>query len=575
MVPARGRELLLDGLWVVALALASSVWCVTSAARLGPTADEPVYVQGGLERWRTGNCRALTDLGTMPLPVEAQTLPLYLAERWRGVPFDAAADLDRLLPWARAANLLFWWLLLLYGRAAGRHLAGPWGGRLAVALIALEPNLLAHASLATTDIAYAACLLALVVEFLKGRDRRWPRRLAVPAFWFGAGLLAKTTGVVFGPLCLALVSLDPICRRLRGEAPASGSGLQPWAGLWPLARDLLIIGAAGLALAFVWCGSSGRIPSPLAVWLQQQPLPGRLGQALTALSIRLDACDNGFNGIWLQLRRSLFDRPTGAYLLGRWYPNNIWCYYPVALSIKLPVPLLLAPLTLALVRPRALANGACAAAAGLLLFSLTCRIQIGVRYLFPLVVLASVGLAGAAVTAAATAPRRWQRRLLVHATLLALLWMAADALAVWPNALCYTNELWGGSARGYRRLSDSNYDWGQGRKELTRWQQRRAAAPLEVWCIGRDPLWNAVPGMHRIELDGLPVEGPSGIVSRLHGHYLAVGATCLYGYASDSPAGVLLRSVRPIARTSTFFIYDFTQGLPASPIAGQRWQGGR
>ena len=46
----------------------------------------------------------------------------------------------------------------------------------AVALLACEPVLLGHAALATTDIAVAACLLALAFEFHAGRGGRWPRR---------------------------------------------------------------------------------------------------------------------------------------------------------------------------------------------------------------------------------------------------------------------------------------------------------------------------------------------------------------------------------------------------------------
>src|SRR5262245_66460418 len=96
-----------DWLWLLAWGVASSVWCVSAAGRLGATFDEPVYVSCGLECWRTGSHAPLMRLGTMPLPVDAETLPLYLWERWRGEPFDPEADLGRLLPWARAGALPF------------------------------------------------------------------------------------------------------------------------------------------------------------------------------------------------------------------------------------------------------------------------------------------------------------------------------------------------------------------------------------------------------------------------------------------------------------------------------------
>src|SRR5262245_48598603 len=70
----------------------SAFWCLTAARQLSATYDEPVYLSHGLERWRTGSTAGLMRLGTMPLPVDVQTLPLYLAERYKGEPFDVARD---------------------------------------------------------------------------------------------------------------------------------------------------------------------------------------------------------------------------------------------------------------------------------------------------------------------------------------------------------------------------------------------------------------------------------------------------------------------------------------------------
>src|SRR5262245_443647 len=213
-----------DWLWFLAFAGASSLWCLAAARQLGPTFDEPLYVARGLECWRTASHGGLMKLGTMPLPVDLDTLPLFLWERAHGTRIDPNQDLDTVLPWARAGNLVFWWLLLIYGRLAGRQLGGPWGGRLAVALLACEPSLLAHAALATTDIAVSACLLALVFHFRTGREAGWDRRVGVPAFWFAAAVLAKASGLVFGPICLLLVELE---RRLFRPAAA---GVQSPAG---------------------------------------------------------------------------------------------------------------------------------------------------------------------------------------------------------------------------------------------------------------------------------------------------------------------------------------------------------
>ncbi len=205
----KGR--LLESGWLLFWIIASSAWCISASARLSATFDEPIYIRLGLESWRTGSYKSLLDLGIMPLPPRVQTLPLHLWERWSGETlaartstfprlsqtlklstFDPAQDLARLLSAARLGTLPFWWLLLVYGWLAGRQIAGAWGGRLAVAFLACEPNLLAHASLATTDVAVSACLVALLYHFARGGPARggdaswcppsgspwpfWPRR---------------------------------------------------------------------------------------------------------------------------------------------------------------------------------------------------------------------------------------------------------------------------------------------------------------------------------------------------------------------------------------------------------------
>src|SRR5262245_26975492 len=136
------RGWVLDVLWLLVFGGLSSAWCLAAARELGATFDEPVYAAEGLRHWRTGSTGGMMKLGTMPLPVDVQYLPVHLWERWRGRPFDPVADLHEFLAVARSANLVFWWLLLGYALLAGRSLAGPWAGRLAVALLACEPCLL-------------------------------------------------------------------------------------------------------------------------------------------------------------------------------------------------------------------------------------------------------------------------------------------------------------------------------------------------------------------------------------------------------------------------------------------------
>ncbi|HKI37667.1 MAG TPA: hypothetical protein VKA46_37795 [Gemmataceae bacterium] len=572
------RTRIADALWLVAWGVLSSAWCVTAAGELGATFDEPLYLTRGLEGWRTGSHAGLIRVGTMPLPIDVQTLPLYLRERASGTKFDTAADCDTLLRWARAGTLPFWWLLLLYGLLAGRQIGGPWGGRLAVTLLACEPSLLAHAALATTDIAVSAAVLALVYHFRTGRERGWCLRVLVPSAWLAAAILSKASGLVFGSICLLAVECERQLRQVRER----GEG---WPALWrtfgPFRRDAAQVVGLGLLLTFTYCGSDWQPEPSFVAWAHQLP-EGRSASVVVWLADHLRIFSNAGEGIIRQVRHNV--RGHGVFLLGEVHPRALWYYFPVALSIKLTLPLLLLPPLLAAVRPSALRNWACAAAGALLLFSLTCRVQIGIRLMLPLVALAVAGLAGAAANAcrwpaAADEKARRGRFVSFSPSLLlcsalpfvlgaSVLWAGVSAALVWPRGLCYTNEAWGGTERGYLRLSDSNYDWGQGVKELALWQKDHGNGPLDVWYFGSDP---AVlrPPLHYVALHAPPPGSPVlDVREQVRGHRLAVSTTLLYGMPCDTEeyrqASGFLRGCTPMARTSTFLIYDFSEPCAAA-----------
>ncbi len=553
----------MDLLWLLAWGVASSAWCVSAAGQLGATVDEPFYVARGLEFWRTGSHSGLLKKGTMPLPVDLDTLSLYLSEQWHGIQFDPTSDLERLLPWARGGTLVFWWLLLAYGWRAGRHLAGPWGGRLAVALLACEPVLLGHASLATTDIAISACLLALVYHFRTGREAGWVRRVAVPAFWFGASVLSKASGLLFGPLCLLVVEIERLIR----AGAFNGAILSPGRWGWfrqglnrlrPFRRDLLQVIAYGMVLVFVYCGSDWRQEPSFVAWAHGLP-DGRVGRNMIWLAENLRIFTNAGQGLVKQIQHNF--RGHGAFLLGEVTRRAFWYYFPIALTIKLSMPLLLMPLVLATLHPRVLANWALLAATALLALSLTYRVQIGIRLVLPLVTLAAVGLAAAVTQACREDASGWKRRTLAAMAGAGVAWTTVAAVAVWPHGLCYTNELWGGTERGYRLLSDSNCDWGQGLKDLARWQRDQGTSLVDVWYFGTDPSLKSLP-LREVPLHALPVKRPDDVIARVRGQYLAVSTTLLYGVFSTEAhrqAVAFLRTRRSVARTMTFLIYDFTQ----------------
>lgn len=565
-----------DWLWFLTWALGSSWWCLTAAAELGATFDEPLYMQAGLECWRKGTHAPLLRVGTMPLPADVATLPLYLYERFTETRFDfRAGDRGEPLFWARATTLLFWWQLLFFAQVVGRHFAGPWGGRLAVAFLACEPNFLAHAALATTDIAAAAFLLPAAYYFALGRGQAsWWKRIGIPAVWFGLALFTKASALAYAPLAWLMIESHRLWRDGAFAMPATAEAAtveSAPATVWrrvthgfrqfgPWWRDCWRIGPIGLVLVFLLCGSDWQTQPSFVRWAHGLPEETTGRDTMVWLADNLKIFSNAGHGLVYQIRHNL--RGHSTYLLGDMHERSLWYYYPVLLSIKLPLPILALPVVIALLRPRALSNWACAVAAGLLIYSLNCKVQIGVRLMLPWIALGIVGLS-AALAIAWREASLWRRRLAGGAAALSLVWLGAASVAVWPHGLCYVNEAWGGPERGYALVSDSNYDWGQGLRELARWQEEHGIDNLDVWYFGTDPLVRVLP-MRLLHATRLSADE---LLRAVEGRRLAVGTSWVYGSYAPRTNEVtpLLRGMRPVARTQTFLIYDFTNG--AHPLA--------
>jgi hypothetical protein len=173
--------------------------------------------------------------------------------------------------------------------------------------------------------------------------------------------------------------------------------------------------------------------------------------------------------------------------------------------------------------------------------------------------LAVIGIAAALVVGwRQVGPSRWRRYGLTAFGAFSAAWLLWSSWNVWPHGLCYTNELWGGTANGYRCLSDSNYDWGQGLKELAQWQEAHQASDLHVLYYGTDTSLARLP-MHRLAVGFLQL-GADDLPAPAQGHTLAVGASIVYGSVSEifpdlKALAKALRGMKPIDRTATFFIY--------------------
>jgi hypothetical protein len=540
---------------IAALFIISSAWCVTAARRLGATYDEPLYLQTGLSFWHGGDGNDVLLLrGTMPLPADLDGFFLRVHELVRGKAWNPQADIAQMLPAARAATLVFWLILLVYSLKLGEQAGGVEGGLMAAAMVAVEPILLGHASLATTDIAVTALVVAPMYHFAAGRGRGWKHRVGIPALLCGLAILSKASAVIFVPLCLLAAEVERLWPAIAKSDSTRPRSISEWVAAFklqfkPFWRDLREIIGIGLLITILYCGSGWHPQWSFVVWARSLPPHSFAAAPMLWLAGNLRIFNNAVSALVYQFKHSMHAPPT--YLLGR-VASSFWYYYPLALTIKLSIPVFAIALTVGCLRKDALRNCAIAAAAALLLFSVFMRLQIGIRLVLPLVALFIIGTAAALAEARRELGPGWKSGLLAAEFVVAILWTGAAALRVWPEGICYTNELWGGTTRGDLYLSDSNYDWGQGIPDVEKWQRAHDQKRVALFYYGTDPRMRSrsffVINPWTFSVANLPE------LARREGfRYLAAGTTVVYGIFDFAAP---LRNLKLVARTPTFLIYD-------------------
>jgi 4-amino-4-deoxy-L-arabinose transferase-like glycosyltransferase len=497
----RGRPLALGAATIAAALIGiSCLW--HSRGALSVTFDESNHLACGLEWWQFGTYTQWTE--NPPLPrLAIAALPYLHGVRLPPTPeFDAKThEWDR--TWELGTDLLYagdgfeanlgrarlgtfpFFLLALaaaWGLADGRR--RPAAGLVAVALTATLPALVAHGSLATTDVPFVGALLLALLALARWFDRPNAARAAAAGAAAGVALLCKFSTLAFLPIA----GLAFLAARKAARTPA-----RPLRDGHPLAARLLV-GQAALAAAagflVTWAGyrfSVGRIDDlapAVKGWIDIVPAPGHRG-ALSALLLhaRLPMPEL-FHGLLFLAGHNRGGHE--AYLLGKISDHGFVGFYPIALLVKTPLPLLaLVVATIPLLaRPRPgrwVAPALALAALGILLVSLRSHVNLGIRHVFVLLPLLAVAVARAADEQLAV----WQgRRRLVAVALVATLVVTQAGLAVAARgrALGYFNALAGPDPA--RVLLDSDLDWGQDLFELRREAQARGVDTLKIAFFG-------------------------------------------------------------------------------------------
>lgn len=443
-----GRRLYLAA--AAGLLLAHLVLAAAGARRMSLTYDEPNHLRYG-EQILAGDADRFDD-SKMPFSALnagvvrlARTLfPSLFQGTWQP---ERIGRLATILFSTLFACVILMWATAWYGRAAGLA---------ALFLYALEPNVLAHAGLITTDI-YAAGMIALsILSFHWFLAHPTVARAAGCGLIVGLSQLAKYTSVFVYPILLLLAVLVLGRRPIRLSLAAARAWTLPLATF--LMVNLLVINAGFLF---------HRTFTPLGQYRFRSDLFRNLQAAMPAVSsLPVPLPYPYLEGLdWVRQRDQSGEGYGSRYLFGEAREDKGFAgYYLFAYLLKAPLPEILA-LTVALAgyllrRPRGSFREKEAyllvpAAFLSVYFNFLLEAQLGIRLFlvaFPFLIIFSSRLLRSP-EALSPSQRGWLAA--------AALSMAVSVASYFPHFIPYFNEITWDRLRAHRLLADSNLDFGQ------------------------------------------------------------------------------------------------------------------
>ncbi len=490
--------------WILVTLLLAlfSVLAGTAAFRDSATFDETAHIAAGFTALDRGDFRL--DPVHPPLGRMWMALPLWIcgsdadyespawhrADFWSfgsqflyGRPQESPrrSPASRLIP-ARIAMIVLGVLLGLVIYRWALDLWDPAGALVALLLYALSPTVLAHAHLATTDFPAAAGYVLTLWTFWRFCRRPSPARAAVVGLALGASLLTKFSTILLPPILLLLAVAWILSAPDNVERTARAK------------QSLALALTFGIAIVCIWAGYRFRYSmTPEGAGI---PAWGKLatessGNAWRVVQ-RIDVLELLPEGYSWGLANTLAISRRFAYLNGATYWGGHWAYFPVATLLKTtPALLFLAGWALwTLVRragtrslPLQFLIVPTFAYFGVAVIG---DMNIGHRHLlplYPLAILATGSLPGFLDGS--------RCRTLALSALLGL--HAVSSFWSCPRYLAYFNAFAGGSAHGWRRLVDSNIDWGQDLKRLKEKLDEHKIESVHLFYFG-----SADPGAYGI-----------------------------------------------------------------------------
>jgi hypothetical protein len=378
------------------------------------TWDEDDHIYAGFMSWKHADFGlnpehpplvklvAALPLLNLPLKMPALQNRFFKLEAFLGgKDFLFQNDANRMLLRARLAASLFTLLLAVLVFLAAREMFGLGAGFIALALLAFDPNFIAHGAVVGTDMGLSCFMFASVYAFYRYVKAPSAWRMVLVGIAAGLALASKHTGILVFPMLLLLALTEIL---MRDQAVGNPAAVLKRNRLWKLAGALVII--AAISVGILWAFYGFRYEAR-ADHLQINP---PFASFLNGLSRPRDIHLISTVGRWHLLPESylygladvrIMSDFYSSYLLGTTYPHGVWFYFPAAIAIKSTLTfLLLLALTICAIVTRRLTGRReilflTIPPAFHLLVAMGAGMNIGVRHILPVYVFLSVLIARA------------------------------------------------------------------------------------------------------------------------------------------------------------------------------------
>lgn len=486
--------------------------------------------------------------------------------------YQSGNPADKMIFWARIPMILVLILLGFYVFRWAKELFGNKTGLLALFLFCFSPTLLAHGRLVTTDVGAATGIFIATYYFVKFLKDSSKKNLIKAGIAFGFAQLAKFSVILLFPTFAILIFVWVAIR-----SSYFRYFLRTFFRYVFLFILLIIVGYIliwGVYQYHIWnypperqvrdtkfilssFGSQSLVG--VVVWMASKPLLRPIAQYLLGLFMVLQRASGG----------------NTTYFIGEVSAAGWKSYFPTVYAIKEPLAFhILTVISLLYIawlikkpfwykswlRARIWLNCHFPEFAMLVFIaiywttSITSNLNIGVRHLLPVFPFTILLVSGVTIKWLRYSFSAVKKVFLV----LLLIWQATGVIAIYPYFLSYFNELAGGPENGYIFTVDSNLDWGQDLKRLTKWVDTQGIDKIYVDYFGGGD------AKYYLKEKYAPWWGTRDPKELPGGSYFAVSATFLQGGRGEPVPGFnqpfgyyrWLDSYEPIAKIGhSIFVY--------------------